>query len=131
MLRKTAVVIEKKDSKITLDIVRDKMCGCCSNLFCGAGKKNHLVLADQPGVELGDKVELLIKGSKVLLLSFICFLVPSLLFVGVIYILKDKAGNLTGFWIASFLLLMYFLMIKLFIFNRIKDKIGCEVKKIL
>ncbi len=130
MLVRKAKVIRREENKVILDATRNKMCGCCSNLFCGANKQKNIVLEGYPELKAGDLVELGVQGKNLVLVSIFSFLVPSILFIGIIYVLEGISGPVLSALFASIGIIAYFVLIKLFVFERIKDKIRCQVRKV-
>lgn len=126
MFKKEALVIDKQADKVVLKILRDKMCGCCANMFCQQAGQNQLTLKDTLGLSKDDKVELGLESSICLVLSVVTFFLPSLVFIVTIYVLKDM-GVLLSFLIGVCTVGIYFFLIKVFFINRVKNKLSCRI----
>lgn len=130
MLTRKAKVIRKEDDRVVLDIVRGEMCGYCS-LLCGLNKNENIILEGHPDIKEGDSIEVGVKGENLIFLSVVSFLIPALLFMGIIVGIKDLVGPLFSFVYSLGSIVLYFTVLKLLVFNRMKKKLKCEVTKIL
>ncbi|MFC1514623.1 SoxR reducing system RseC family protein [Candidatus Omnitrophota bacterium] len=126
MFRAQAIVTEIRDRRAVLSLARRSMCGCCLNMFCGAKNQTEVTLDDPIGLCPADKVEVGIDSGVSLLLSSLMFLAPSLLFISVIYIAKE-AGELSSLALALVSLGLYFILLKIAVIDRLKDKLSCRI----
>jgi len=128
MVKKEAVVIEVLAGKAKLSFDRSKMCGCCSNMFCGA-KNRHVITTDIPDglqLKINDKVEIGIDSRVSLLSGVMMFLLPSVLFLAGLYIFRGVGviiSFLTGIALAS----VYFFGLKLILRGREESFMKCKI----
>ena len=130
MIKKEAVVVAVKDGDLVIDAAKDKTCGCCSNMFCGAKKENHIKLKNSLDLKAGDRVELGLESYVILGLSVLMFLMPSLMFIGGIYGFK-AAGPVLSFFLSILGVMIYFIALRFAVINRLKEKLSCRIIRIL
>ncbi|MBK7631704.1 MAG: SoxR reducing system RseC family protein [Ignavibacteriales bacterium] len=81
-LYEEGIVKESKDGIATIVISNSDQCEeCTAKLYCKPGSSNErsLVVKDPFGVKVGDKVKVMIKGSKLISASFIIYGIPLVL----------------------------------------------------
>lgn len=87
-LYEEGIVKESKDGIATIVISNSDQCEeCTAKLYCKPGSSNErsLVVKDPFGVKAGDKVKVMIKGSKLIGASFMIYGIPlALLLLGLI-----------------------------------------------
>ncbi len=126
MLRKKAKVVAKEADKLILDFERETSCKECKNIFCGAKREGKIILRTKDDFKIGEEVELVLRGSSLVLLSVIIFLIPTLLFIGVI-ILFNKEGTFLSFSLGLGSLFFYFLLLKFILRSKLKDRFSCQL----
>ncbi|MBN2120870.1 MAG: SoxR reducing system RseC family protein [Candidatus Omnitrophica bacterium] len=126
MLKKVAVVAQAQKDKVVLSLPRDKMCGCCSNMFCGAKNENMIILKDASGLKAGDRVEVGLEGKIALFLNMLIFFIPSLVFISLVYLFRDLSIVLS-FVLAVCGIILYFGLVKVSIINRFKNRLSCKI----
>jgi len=126
VFKKEAVVEDIKDGKVILSLSRDKMCSCCSDMFCGGSKENYISVKDHLGLNKGDRVEVGLDSRIITGLNLLIFLIPSVIFILTIFVLKDFDVLLSlGCGIMG--VVVYFLLIKFIIINRVKNRLSCRI----
>ena len=126
MFKKKAKVIAKEDNKLILDFEREASCKECKNIFCGAEREGRIILKANDDFRVGEEVELVLRGSSLVALSIIIFLIPALLFIGVI-ILFNKEGTFLSFSLGLGSLFFYFLLLKFILRSKLKDRFSCQL----
>ncbi len=126
MVKTYATVIEKKDNKAVLEFSREKMCGCCSNMFCGAKKQNIIRVDDPLGTAAGDKVQIGVESRIFVGLSVLVFLIPALVFIAGVYLLQ-RTGVPLSFAAGVLLVVFYFLALKFIMLDKLKKGTYCKM----
>ena len=126
MIKKEAVVTQVKDGKVSVRVVRDSMCGCCSNMFCGVKKQNDITVEDPIGLKQGDRVEIGLDTRVSLMLSMLLFLVPCVVLVGGIYLFKN-AGAFLSFLASLVIVSVYFIIVRFTVINKLKERLSCRI----
>ena len=81
-LTEEGIVKESKDGIATIVISNSDQCEeCAAKLYCKPGNSNErsLVVKDPFGVKAGDKVKVMIEGSKLIRVSLLLYGIPLLL----------------------------------------------------
>ena len=112
-----AKVLNKKESSVTLEIIRKKACGCCDGFFC-QGNLHQVIVNTDFALEIGNLVEIGVDSKQSIILSFIIFLLPSFIFLSIVYFFRENKflGILEGFigLVVYFFLLKFFFLKKMF-----------------
>lgn len=88
-LYEEGIVKESKDGIAVISIQDSESCHeCTAKIYCKPGKSDErsLTVRDPYGVHPGDKVRVVIKGSKILSASFFIYGIPLLLLLAGIFI---------------------------------------------
>ena len=88
-LTEEGIVKESKNGIATIVISNSDQCeGCSAKIYCKSGNSNErsLIVKDPFGVHPGDKVRVIINGSKILSASFLLYGVPFIILVAGIFI---------------------------------------------
>ncbi len=85
-LRKKAKVLEVKDKSIMLEILESQACQNCK-LDCKINKR--IVLDTDANFKKGQIVEIRFLEKKFLILAFFVFLLPSILFVLLLFLFRE------------------------------------------
>ena len=128
MVKKEVVVIEVLGRKAKLSLDRSKMCGCCSNMFCGV-KNRYVITADIPDslqLKENDKVEIGIDSRVSLLSGVMIFLLPSVLFLAGLYLFRGT-GVIISFLTGIALVSVYFFGLKLILRGREESFMKCKI----
>lgn len=108
------VILETKDNKAKVRVVRKSSCGenCASCNGC-AENSLHITVNNDINARKGDKVQLESKTSSVLISAFILYILPLLIFVTV-YLMFEKIGEGTAALLSVIMFLITFINIKVF-----------------
>jgi len=126
MFRKVAIVKEKRGEELVIDFERESACGCCANMFCSRKGADSVTIDYQPDLKEGDRIEVGVGPRAVLWASLLVFLFPALLFVGGIYLLRDK-HEVVSFAVSIIFLGFYFSIVKFTVVERFKKVFACKV----
>jgi positive regulator of sigma E activity len=130
MIKREAIVVAAEDGTFTVEAARDKMCGCCSNMFCGVKKEGRLKLKSPLDLKAGDRVELGLRSSIVVGFSLLIFFLPCLILIGGIYAFKGL-GPAGSFFLSILDVGLYFILLKFAVINRLKEKLSCRIIRVL
>ena len=126
MIKKQAYVVKIEDDKALIGFRRHSMCDCC-----GAGCKvdsHTFEIETKEDLVEGDAVELRTSSGWFVLSAFLVFIVPSILFIIVLYL--NQAYILKGLALSVLCLAVYFTVYKRFFLKRYEDNIKTKVFKI-
>lgn len=120
MLKKIADIVSVSGNKVKIKFTRNKMCSCCSfSYLCGEGKETLYVDSRGLTLQKGDRVEVAIDDTKVLLANFIIFLLPCIILISGLIIFK-KQGEALSFFLALLAIYIYYIAVKAVIKTRDK-----------
>lgn len=121
-LTEEGIVKESKDGIATIVISNSDYCEeCTAKLYCKPGNSDErsLIVKDPFGVKTGDKVKVMIKGSRLISVSFFIYGIPLiLLLVGLIIGMKIFTSNkelmstLLSIGLVSIYLLIFWILSK-------------------
>ena len=126
MIKREAVVAAAEEGRVTVEAARATMCGCCSNMFCGAKRERTLTLKSSLDCKAGDRVELGLSSSVVVGFSLLVFFLPSLILVGGIYALRGL-GPAGSFFVSILGVVLYFIVVKYALIDRLKERLCCTI----
>ena len=126
MFKTEATVCEKQGSDVILSADRGKMCGCCSNMFCGTKKNTYIKTRDELGLKKGDTVALGIDSRAIVVLNILIFLVPSLIFV-LIIAMGGQSRMFISFLASIAAVIVYFVCVKLFLIKKLTPGLSCKI----
>lgn len=119
MIKKRAIVKAKDDSSVTLALKRSSMCDCCA-ASCKIDCHTFNIKTDSE-INIGDEVDIAVDSASFLLGAFMTFMVPSFIFIFVLYLLRDSAWLALG--LAFGAIVVYFLIYRKFFLNKVSAKI--------
>jgi len=116
MITETVEVIDTTEDKIIVKFSRKPMCANCK-FGSACGKDNEdLIEIENTAISLqkGDRIEVGIEEKKSLFISCTIFLIPIIIFVGLLILFKNL-NELLGFAIAVLALFCYYLAVRIII----------------
>jgi sigma-E factor negative regulatory protein RseC len=121
-LTEEGIVKESKNGIATIVISNSDKCEeCTAKIYCKPGNSNErsLIVKDPFGVYPGDKVRVVIKGSKILSASFMLYGIPLILLIGGLFFgmqifnyNKELFSSLMAFGFVLFYALFLFILFK-------------------
>jgi sigma-E factor negative regulatory protein RseC len=117
-------VIEKKGGYVIVITQAKEMCGTCrARSFCllSSDKKiRKIKIKDDIGVSKGDRVEIIIKGSNIVLASFIVYIIPVICLVVSVILNESYFKEIDHILAAAFGLFIGLVIV--YIFSRLTSK---------
>ena len=126
MIKKQAYVISKEGNKVSVGFKRDGMCDCCGG-GCNVDCHSFEVESDLD-LNAGDRVELINSSGWFVLSSFLTFVVPSILFIVILFVFSYNA--FVGMFWGMFSLVVYFLLYKFVFVKRYSKQLKTVVVKL-
>ncbi|MCM8773994.1 MAG: SoxR reducing system RseC family protein [Candidatus Omnitrophica bacterium] len=126
MVKEVVEIIEKINGKIKIKFKKKALCSCC-NFTSLCGSEEEVVILDNSGLtlEVGDRIEVGIEEVKSLIINFLTFFLPILIFISLLLFLK-KYGELTSFLIAIIVLIIYYSFLRSWVKKR-KDSFNLTI----
>ncbi|MBN3041214.1 MAG: SoxR reducing system RseC family protein, partial [Candidatus Omnitrophica bacterium] len=113
-------VLDADKQKVTIVFKKKKMCDCCRlSSFCGKGEESMII--SNPGLDLnpGDQIEIAVNENKNIQANILAFLLPALVFLATL-VFSPSNSELFSFFLAIFLVCLYYILLKIFMkrFNK-------------
>jgi positive regulator of sigma E activity len=126
MITRKAQVIAMENGIVRLQYVRSTACDCCGG-GCTDTCRTLNVETDI-SLKLNDEVEVGLEASRLLLVSFLTFFVPCVLFVGILAVMN---AGVKGVFAASTGAGIYMLIYKFCILKRMEPALKPRIVKVL
>lgn len=123
MIKKRAIVKAKDEETVTLALKRSSMCDCCAascKIDC-----HTFNIKTESDIHIGDEVDIAVDSASFILGAFMTFMIPSLIFIFVLYCYRNNAWMALG--VASVSLLLYFILYRKFFLNKVTAKIKHQI----
>ena len=130
MSSRRGIIKDKRGRNYLIRFEEEGKCETCSmKEICKIGAIEEAWIEGEEGLEPGDRVEVAVGESKLILLSFLVFIVPILLFFGGYFLLAGHS-QLIRIAVGLALFSLYFLFLNLLERKKLKSYSNPEIRKL-